>query len=312
MKSKGTKEVIVIGAVNMDIGAMAQGALVARDSNIGTVTTSFGGVGRNIAHNLCLLGVDTGMVTVLGDDGFAAELRRHAATIGLDMSRCATISGEHTSTYLYIADRDGDMALAVNDMDIYRHVTPDFLAQRLDAINSARLLVVDTNLPQESIAWLCEHTDVPIVVDPVSTVKAEKLTGLLGKLYAIKPNRMEAEVLSGVTIREEADITRAAQVLLDKGVQQVYLSLSTEGIYAADRAGDTVRLPCPQVRAVNATGCGDAMVAALSAGILWGRSLRENAALAMAAGAFTATSKSAIHPEMSAKNIEILMEKEKI
>ena len=62
-------EVVVIGAVNMDIGAVSSAPLVARDSNPGRVSTSLGGVGRNIAHNLCLLGVDTAMVTALGLPG---------------------------------------------------------------------------------------------------------------------------------------------------------------------------------------------------------------------------------------------------
>ena len=60
--------VAVVGGVNMDIGAVSAGKLVARDSNPGHVTTSLGGVGRNIAHNLCLLGEQTAMVTVLGQD----------------------------------------------------------------------------------------------------------------------------------------------------------------------------------------------------------------------------------------------------
>ena len=305
-------DIVVIGAVNMDIGASSHAPLVARDSNPGTVTTSLGGVGRNIAHNLCLLGVDTAMVTVLGDDGFAGEIRRNAEEIGLDLSCSAVIPGQRTSTYLYIADSDGDMALAVNDMDIYRHITPEFLQPRLDFINSARLVVLDTNLPQETIIWLCDHCTVPIAVDPVSTIKAEKLRGVLGRLYAIKPNRMEAETLSGVPIRTEADVAEAARALLETGLQQVYISLSTDGIYAADGSGAAVRLPCPQVAAVNATGCGDAMAAAMSAGILWGYSLRETAALAMAAGAFASTAESTIHPAMSVENIKILTEKENI
>ncbi|MBQ0037896.1 MAG: carbohydrate kinase family protein [Clostridiales bacterium] len=305
-------EALVIGAVNMDIGAASHAPLVARDSNPGVVTTSLGGVGRNIAHNLCLLGVDTAMLTVLGQDSFADTIRQNADEIGLDLRHSATVPGGRTSTYLYIADADGDMALAVNDMDIYRRITPDFLAERRQVIESARLVVIDTNLPRESIEWLCENCPAPIVADPVSTIKAEKLRGLLGKLYAIKPNRMEAECLSGIPIRSPEDAAKAAQVLLDTGLQQVYISLSYEGIYAADSRGNTVRLPCPRVSAVNATGCGDAMAAGMSAGILWGKSLEETAAFAIAAGAFSATAEGTIHPNMSVKNIKILMNKENI
>ena len=125
--------IVVVGGVNMDIGAVSHAPLVARDSNPGRVTTSLGGVGRNIAHNLCLLGEQVSMVTVLGQDSFAQSVRENAAAIGLDLTHSAVIPDGRTGTYLFIDDSDGDMALAVNDMAIYDHMTPDFLRQRLTA-----------------------------------------------------------------------------------------------------------------------------------------------------------------------------------
>ena len=131
--------VAVVGGVNMDIGAVSAGKLVARDSNPGRVTTSLGGVGRNIAHNLCLLGEQVSMITVLGQDGFAQSVRENAADIGLDLSHSATIPGGRTGTYLFIDGCDGDMALAVNDMAIYEHITPEFLRKKFHDIKDRRL-----------------------------------------------------------------------------------------------------------------------------------------------------------------------------
>ena len=51
----------------------------------------------------------------------------------------------------------------------------------------------------------------------------------------------------------------------------MYISLSGDGLYAADRRGDSVRLPCPKVQVANATGGGDAMAAALAACIAHGK-----------------------------------------
>ena len=129
--------IVVVGGVNMDIGAVSHAPLVARDSNPGRVTTSLGGVGRNIAHNLCLLGEQVSMVTVLGQDSFAQSVRENAAAIGLDLTHSAVIPDGRTGTYLFIDDSDGDMALAVNDMAIYDHMTPDFLRQRLEIYRAA-------------------------------------------------------------------------------------------------------------------------------------------------------------------------------
>ena len=49
---------VVFGGINMDIWGRPAQSLLARDSNPGTVTMRPGGVGRNIAHDLRLLGLE--------------------------------------------------------------------------------------------------------------------------------------------------------------------------------------------------------------------------------------------------------------
>ena len=304
--------VLVIGAANVDIGGRSSGAFRLRDSNVGTTTTSLGGVGFNIARNLCLLGVDTAMLTVLGDDSFADAIRREAARMGLDLHLCPVIPGGHTGTYLYLLDEQGDMAAAINDMAIYEQMTPDFLAANLAAINGCDLVVLDANLPRDSIEYLCANCTVPIICDPVSTAKAEKLRNVLCKLAALKPNALETQALTGIPITDEDSLHNAAQVLLATGLQQVYISLDVRGIYAENRTGERCHVPCPKVDVANATGGGDAMVAALAACVLRGDNLAETAKNAIAAGAFACTAETTIHPQMSWKSIEELRESEEI
>ena len=115
---------VVVGGVNIDIGGRSYGPLVARDSNPGRVQMSLGGVGRNIAHNMSLLGLDVRMVTAFGDDLYAQKIAASCGELGIDISQSPVIPEGHTSTYLFINDEKGDMLLAVSDMDIYRHLTP--------------------------------------------------------------------------------------------------------------------------------------------------------------------------------------------
>ena len=64
----------VVGGVNMDIGGQSDGPLVPGDSNPGRVRISLGGVGRNIAHNMALLGLDVRFLTAFGDDLYAQRM----------------------------------------------------------------------------------------------------------------------------------------------------------------------------------------------------------------------------------------------
>ncbi len=290
---------VVVGGVNMDIGGRSAARLVPADSNPGQVRMSLGGVGRNIAHNLALLGVDVRLLTAFGDDLNAQRIAASCGELGIDISQCLTVPGGATSTYLFIADEAGDMALAINDMAIYDHMTPAFLSSRSRLLQNAQLIVTDTNIPAESIAWLADNIRLPIFADPVSTVKAEKLRPVLGKLHTLKPNRMEAELLSGVAITDEASLHRAADALLATGLRRVFISLGGGGVLAADHNG-RCHVPCYPGEMVNTTGCGDAGMAAIAWAYLEGTGLEGTARAAMAAGAIAMESRDTINSDLSA------------
>ena len=295
--------VVVVGGVNMDIGGRSQKALVPADSNPGQVRMSLGGVGRNIAHNLALLGVDVRLLTAFGDDLNAQRIAASCGELGIDVSQCLTVPGAATSTYLFIADEKGDMALAVSDMEIYDHVTPAFLTGRARLLQNAQLIIVDTNIPSESIAWLADNVKLPLFADPVSTAKAEKLRPVLGKLHTLKPNRLEAELLSGVTITDQESLDRAVDALLATGLRRVFVSLGGDGVYAADHQ-QRLHMPCCPGTMVNTTGCGDASMAAIAWAYLEGTDLAGTARAAMAAGAIAMESPETINAHLSAQDLK--------
>lgn len=289
--------VAVCGGMNMDIFGRPSAPLVACDSNPGQVRISFGGVGRNIAHNLSLLGTDVKLITAFGEDIHAEELRRSCRELGVDVTAALTVAGAATSTYLFITNHLGDMQLAVSDMDIYDAITPDFLAGRMDFINRAQLCVADTNLPQATLEYLAQSCRCPLFVDPVSTAKAEKLRGLLRHIHTLKPNMLEAELLTGCRTPDAA-----AARLLAQGVQRVFLTLGDAGVLYADRR-EMALLPCLPGGLVNTTGAGDSFVAALAWAYLQDLPLRTCAAAGLAAAAICLESEETISPDMSARTL---------
>ena len=127
---------VVVGGVNMDIGGTPYAPLVGQDSNPGRVRMSLGGVGRNIAHNMALLGLDVRMITALGDDMNAQKITTSCIELGIDLGPSLQVPGGTTSTYLFITNDKGDMELAVSDMEIYDHLTPRFLATKEQLLNN--------------------------------------------------------------------------------------------------------------------------------------------------------------------------------
>lgn len=297
---------VVVGGANMDIGGTGFSPLVERDSNPGTVHMSPGGVGRNIAHNLCLLGADTRLLTAFGDDIYGKQIASSCAELGIDLSCALWVPGAATSTYLYIADPDGDMALAVSDMEICKKITPAYLEKNRGLLSNAQLVIADANLPPESLSYLANQIHVPLFCDPVSTTKAEKLRPILPHIHTLKPNRIEAELLSGVKIHTEEDLREAADALLEKGVHRLFISLGADGVYAATEHEHTHLKNLPGSM-VSATGCGDAFMAALAWAYLEGTDLRHTALAGLAAASIAMESADTINSALSAQALRTRM-----
>ena len=291
---------VVVGGVNVDIGGHSFGPLVAADSNPGRVSMSLGGVGRNIAHNVSLLGVDVRLLTAYGDDLNGERVAASCSALGIDMSCALRVPGGSTSTYLYLTDQEGEMALAVSDMEICNEITPAYLSANLQVLQNAQVVVADCNIPAESLQYLAENVTVPLFIDPVSTIKAEKLRPILSRIHTLKPNRLEAELLSGVKIEGREDVAKAADKLMAMGVHRLFISLGADGVLAA-MGEEKLWLPNLPGNMVNTTGCGDAFTAALVWAYLEGKDLRSTALAGLAAGSIAMESEQTINPAMSAE-----------
>ncbi len=293
-----TPYVAVCGSINMDICGKSFAPLIPGDSNPGTIRLSLGGVGHNIAHNLRLLEVPVTMLTALACDAYSAQILARCARVGIDLSRALSVPGGATSTYMAIEGPDGDMSLALCDAALCDAVTPEYLSGQLDVLNRSAAVVAETNLSAPALAWLAGHVTAPLFLDAVSVTKAEKLRPILGKLFLLKPNRLEAELLSGVKITDRTTLELAAAKLLSTGLERVCISLGREGVYCAWGSLRCLA-PCPDTRPVNASGGGDAMMAGFVRAWLDGLPIAEAAAFALACSSVAVESAKTVNPELS-------------
>jgi pseudouridine kinase len=223
------------------------------------------------------------LVTALAADPHAALIERDCAEHRVGLQHVRRLPGR-TATYLCIHQAGGDLLCAISDMEILAALGPEHLAPVLPEINRADLCALDANLSEATLAYLAEHVAVPIFFDPVSCAKAPRLGPHLGRCFAIKPNRAEAAVLSGRDCDDEAGLRRAADDLLRRGVERVFVSLGPGGVLWADRGGAGV-IPAEPTVVVDTTGAGDAMGAAIICGGLDGLSTEACARLGVRAGA---------------------------
>jgi pseudouridine kinase len=295
--------ICVLGGANMDIVGRPDKNLILRDSNPGRVKAALGGVGRNIAENLIHLGVPVKLISAVGEDIYGKKIMEHASRIGLDMKNSLVAGQIPTSTYLAILDENGDMKAAISQMDILDEISIDFIQGKKQVIENSRICVIDTNIPGDVINYVLDNfKNTKFFLDTVSSTKAMKIRNKIGSFHTIKPNRIEAELLSDIKIESIRDMEKAAEYFLDQGVKRVFITLGADGVFYHD--GKAHRLiPNPEVKVVNATGAGDAFLAALAFSDFNHYDVDESARFSMAAAIMALSCEETINPNISKENV---------
>ena len=242
--------ICVIGGANADIIATSFNAFVPGDSNPGTVRLTAGGVGRNIAHNLALLGDEVVFLTQFGGDDFGQFTAESCRKAHIDISLCNFATPGTRSCFLSINDCDGEMIGGVADMAATDGITPEWLAPKMEQLGDVDAFVADANIPKETLAYLIDHVDKPLFVDAVSGAKATKIKEAMAmsvkkRFFTLKCNQIENAIL--------ADL---------QGVERRFVSLGADGLAVVEGYAKHhfPALPC---HVVNATGAGDALMAGI-------------------------------------------------
>ncbi len=306
--------VLVIGGINADVLGRTLGPPALHTSNPARAGVTPGGVARNVAEVVAWLlpgGAAVRLLGAVGSDPLGAGVLETTAGAGVDVSGVLRLPGQ-TGLYLAVLDPAGELHIGLADMGLTEGLTPEVTAMWLPEVERAALLIVDANLPPDTVAALLRRAGqagVRAIIEPVSAPKAARLAqalrdGFVGDgsvggdslngdssngywhgAFLVTPDRAELEAMTGQT-----GLAAAAQTLLDGGVQNVLVTLGRSGsvLFSAGRL--PVLTPAFGTTVQDVTGAGDALVAGLSAGLLRGLELSEAVRCGHACAALTVAS----------------------
>ena len=298
-------EITVVGGINIDIEGSPFKPLVPEDSNPGHIRMSFGGVGRNIVENAARAGGKAAMISVVGDDHMGQSAVMQLKELGVNVEGVETLEGRNSSMYLSVLNHRHDMEMAISDMDILEELTMDTLRKHEDVLLGSKAICLDGNLEQglleEAAAWLAGEGK-KLFFDPVSANKAVKAMNCIGQFYSVKPNRIEAEVLSGIHIETEEDLSRCAKWFMEQGVKQVFITLNKDGVYYCCEEKEGIIRP-GKVNLVSATGAGDSFSSMILLGMAEGIDIETTAKMGMAASSIAMESPAAVNKDINREEI---------
>jgi pseudouridine kinase len=250
------KPIICIGAALVDELFHATDTILNATTNDALVTKTAGGVARNIAHQLGLLGVPVQLISVFGNDSDGNWLKQICTKAGVQLDGSVTIEGL-SGKYTGVLDRDGSLYTAFLTNAAIHLITPQHLQTQRVLLQSAGYILADANVSVESMEWLLafsKETGIPFIIEPVSVPPASKLATMnLDGLYLVTPNEDELPVMCG----EDVHGTRKhVDALLERGIQNIWLHNGIHGssIMSKDKS---VSLHASLVEVVDCTGAGD-------------------------------------------------------
>jgi pseudouridine kinase len=296
------KSVTVFGAANTDLVGFPETSLAFSDSNKGQIKMLPGGVGRNIAENLTRLGQKVSLISVLGDDIFKDFLLKHSEQTGIGMHESIIIPEYSSAVFSAILNRNNDLAVAIADMKIYDHLSPDLFYGEFPSMEQADFAVLETNFPSSVLDYLVNrYPGKKWILDTVSGDKAKRCEPVLSQLYVLKTNLLEAEVITGISSKTP-DYRPMVEFFLNEGVQNVFITLGKEGVIYGNRQGIHYQPPVPS-KVINTIGAGDAFLSGIVFGIIQGMDLNQTAKLGLITAGLTVQTEEVVSPYISAEEV---------
>ncbi|MDQ4075209.1 MAG: PfkB family carbohydrate kinase [Chloroflexota bacterium] len=293
--------VLVIGNAALDAKASVREPLSHDSSVPGRIRISVGGVARNVAECLARFEVPTILFSAVGDDPLSDYLLEVTARTGVDVSPTLRVPGARSGAFFAMIKPDGTRTWCIDDMATLAHLTPEAIVRQCSLLQGARAVVLDNNLPLETletIIQICDDNEVSICADPTSSYLAPRFVPFLSSFKLVTPNQREAAILCDCVIDDVDDALKAAQQLVRMGVRMALITMGDMGVVYAT-ANESGHVRAPNVDLVDLTGGSDAVTATVVFALINDFPVDEAVRLAVTAAALTITTQDTVRSDLS-------------
>jgi len=281
--------VVVVGSVNVDLTIKSKRLPRPGETILGGgFTTGAGGKGANQAVAAARAGADVRFVARIGADPYGQEMLKRFRAEGISTKHIVRDEASPTGMAFILVDEHGENSIVVASGANARLSLGDVEAARGE-IESAGVLLVQLETPldtiQRAIRIACEsNTRVVVNPAPGQHLSKEWLKGV----DVITPNRLEAEMLTGTKITNEAALVATARCIQEYGIPTVVITLGHQGAYLAGENG-TRMIPSYLVNAIDSTGAGDVFSGSLAAFLAEGTPIEDATRMAVASASISVT-----------------------
>ncbi|MCL4115276.1 UNVERIFIED_CONTAM: hypothetical protein GTU68_059199 [Idotea baltica] len=257
--------------------------IIGRDSHM-----IFGGKGANQAIAAKRAGGDVLFLAKVGKDAYGTGMIAHFSKEGLPVHAIMQTSAQPTGVaQIWVSDK------GENSIVVAPGANGDLLSEDIDlhedSLLSAAVVLLQLETPLSTVAHIvkrCKSANIKTILNPApAAVLGEDL---LDGLYLITPNETEAFLLTGIKVTDHNSALMAAKELLGKGVQNVIITMGSEGCLLLNAEGHK-QYSAIQAEVKDTTAAGDVFNGVLAAFLTLGKTLDESIKGATAAASISVT-----------------------
>lgn len=288
------KQVAVIGTVFVDCKGFAADSYVPQGRNLGAVRFVHGGVGRNVAENMALLGLPVSLVSSVDRTALGSEVRRRLQDSGVDTSCLVDMDGRGMGMWLAVLDGRGELAGSISQMPDLTGMRGSIDQDGTNIMNKSSHVALELDLDEyittQSLR-LAKDMDRPVFGLPGNLDIVLRRPDVLDGLECFICNHVEIGRLVDRDF-ESTDINAILDLLPNwtrrHGLRSAVVTLGPDGaVYFEARTGNSGHEPACRVDVTDTCGAGDAFFSGCVYGQIQGWGLPESVRYGTRAAACT-------------------------
>ncbi len=283
------KKILVVGSSNTDLIIKVPEIPRPGETLLGGQFQTFpGGKGANQAVAAARAGGEVVFIAAVGDDAYGAEAIKCYKEDHINTEDIKVCKGVPSGIAMITVSHQGENAITVAS-GANGELSAADLEEAEEPFEEADYMLIQLETPLETVqkaVELCVELDTRVILNPAPA--AELPDEILGKVHIITPNETEAEKLTGTVVSDEESAQKAADVLHQRGIQTVIITMGSKGAFLSDPAsGKRILVPGFNVKAEDTTAAGDVFNGQLAVALAEGFGLEKAIIQAHAAAALS-------------------------